>query len=210
MKEFVGGFCVGLSQIVVGHPLDTIKVLIQNKKSPYPHPLRTYYLGWKFPAASSLFYNSIAFPVYERYKSNGHFTAGAIAGAAATPIVYILDLGKIKQQMKIPIAPKTFATVRGLPSTSLREILATSAYFGTYQIAKEETNSPLLSGGIAGLANWTLTYPIDTIRTRQIAQNITPTAAFRQGKLWKGFTPCAIRAILVNSISFKIYELIVS
>ena len=210
IKEFLGGFCVGVSQVVVGHPLDTIKVLLQNNKPALGHPIRNYYFGWKFPALSSLFYNSIAFPVYEANKSQGAPLAGAIAGAAATPLVYILDLGKIKQQMKMPISIKTFHTVRGLPTTALREVLATSSYFGAYEFSKERTNSPLLSGGIAGLANWTLTYPIDTIRTRQIAQNISPTVAFKQGALWKGYAPCAARAIIVNSISFVIYDSIMT
>ena len=210
IKEFLGGFCVGVSHVVVGHPLDTIKVLLQNNKPALGHPIRNYYFGWKFPALSSLFYNSIAFPAYEANKSQGPPLAGAIAGAAVTPLVYIFDVGKIKQQMKMPITIKTFLTVRGLPSTTLREVLATSSYFGAYEFSKERTHSPFISGGVAGLANWTLTYPIDTIRTRQIAQNISPTAAFKQGALWKGYTPCAARAIIVNSISFVIYDSIMT
>ena len=56
------------------------------------------------------------------------------------------------------------------------------------------------------LVNWTLTYPIDVIRNRQMAQNIPYKKAIEQGNLWKGFSTCATRAIIVNSSSFYVYE----
>ena len=31
MNEFISGFFAGTAQTIVGHPLDTLKVLIQNK-----------------------------------------------------------------------------------------------------------------------------------------------------------------------------------
>ena len=205
MKDIIGGACVGISQVVVGHPLDTIKVLLQNGKSPFGLPLKHYYYGWKFPLLSSMFYNTIAFPVYERNKKRGHYIAGAISGAAVTPIVYILDVAKIKQQMKMPII---FANSRGLPATAAREILATSVYFGSYNEMREKKITPFFAGAGAGLLNWTFTYPIDTIRTRQITQNISALKAYRQGNLWRGFGPCAMRAVIVNGISFSIYDYI--
>ena len=64
----------------------------------------------------------------------------------------------------------------------------------------------MISGGIAGLLNWTFTYPIDVIRTRQMANNISIKKAINQGNLWKGYSACAMRAIIVNSASFYVYE----
>ena len=51
-------------------------------------------------------------------------------------------------------------------------------------------------------------YPIDVIMSRQIAQNISISQAYKQGALWKGFSICAFRAVLVNSINFSIYEFV--
>ena len=80
-------------------------------------------------------------------------------------------------------------------------------YFGGYFYCKHELKlSPLISGGIAGLLNWTFTYPIDVIRTRQMANNISIKKAINQGNLWKGYSACAMRAIIVNSASFYVYE----
>ena len=89
-----------------------------------------------------------------------------------------------------------------------REVLAMGSYFSSYYYFKDEKKcSILLSGGLAGLINWTLTYPLDVIRSRQIAQNISVKEAFNQKKLWGGYSACAFRAIIVNASSFYIYEI---
>ena len=83
-----------------------------------------------------------------------------------------------------------------------------SLYFGTYHKARDNGFNSFVSGGISGLANWTFSYPIDVIMSRQIAQNISISQAYKQGALWKGFSICAFRAVLVNSINFSIYEFV--
>ena len=89
----------------------------------------------------------------------------------------------------------------------LRESIAYSAYFKTYETLYDKYNlNSFLSGGIAGLINWTVTYPIDTIKTRQTAHNINIYDAYKMGKLWKGYLPCALRAIIVNSCGFYVYQ----
>ena len=45
---------------------------------------------------------------------------------------------------------------RGLFSTFLRESIAMSRYFGTYHKARDNGFNSFVSGGISGLANWTL------------------------------------------------------
>ena len=54
----------------------------------------------------------------------------------------------------------------------------------------------------------TFSYPLDVIMSRQIAQNISISQAFKQGALWRGYSICAFRAVLVNSINFSIYEFV--
>ena len=83
-----------------------------------------------------------------------------------------------------------------------REIIAFSSYFAVFENAKQNGIHPFFAGGLAGLANWTASYPIDVIRSRQIASNCTVKQAYDMGNLWKGFSLCALRAILVNSVDF--------
>ena len=207
MNEIIPGFCAGIAQTVVGHPLDTIKVLIQNKKPIKNLNLRDLYKGWRYPMAMSILFNSSVFPINEKiYKyTDNHYISGFITGIVVSPIVYTFDIGKIKQQTNQKIKFTDFYKTKGIYSTILRESLATSLYFGSYHFCKDNMDA-FFAGGIAGFTNWTLTYPLDVIRSRQIAQNISLIDAYRQKNLWNGFTVCIMRAVIVNASIFKVYD----
>ena len=46
MKDIIAASCIGIGQVLVGHPFDTTKVLIQNKQKWFGLPLKRYYKGW--------------------------------------------------------------------------------------------------------------------------------------------------------------------
>jgi hypothetical protein len=208
MSDFIAAACVGVAQISIGHPFDTTKILMQNNRKWFGLPFRNYYRGWRFPLCSAVILNSITFPTVERTKLYTHnsFLSGCIAGIAITPIVFCFDVGKIRQQTKQSVTIKTILNTRGRYSTFARETLASSVYFGSYFTCRDFGWHPLLSGGIAGLCNWTLTYPIDVIKSRQMAQNLTIKQALNMGNLWRGYPICATRAVIVNAIDFWVYE----
>ena len=211
MTDIFSGFCAGITQTLIGHPFDTIKVLIQNKRPIRHLKCKDLYRGWRYPMCMSTIFNATAFPIYERSFSytNNHYCSGAISGFIVSPIVYWFDVGKIKEQTKQKIHLKDFYKTKGLTCTFYRETLAMSVYFGSYSYFKNNLNfDPFFAGGAAGLANWSATYPLDVIRSRQIAQNISIHSAIKQQKLWRGFGICATRAIIVNASQFKIYEII--
>ncbi len=81
-----------------------------------------------------------------------------------------------------------------------------SSYFGSYNYLRSKEYHPLIAGGFAGLTNWTLTYPIEVVKNRQLAQNISILSAVKQGNIWKGYPICATRAFLVNAVNFWTYE----
>ena len=64
----------------------------------------------------------------------------------------------------------------------------------------------MVAGALAGLANWTMTYPFDIVKSRQIAQGLTIKEAINIGNLWKGYPVCATRAVIVNAVNFWTYE----
>jgi len=208
MSDFIAAACVGVAQVSIGHPFDTTKILMQNNRKWFGLPLRNYYRGWRFPLCSAVILNSITFPTVERTKpyTQNSFLSGCIAGIAITPIVFCFDVGKIRQQTKQSITIKTILNARGRYSTFARETIASSVYFGSYFTCRDFGWHPLLSGGIAGLCNWTLTYPIDVIKSRQMAQNLTIKQALNMGNLWRGFPICATRAFIVNAMDFWVYE----
>jgi hypothetical protein len=208
MSDFVAAMCVGIGQVSVGYPFDTAKVLIQNNRKWTGLSIRHYYRGCAFPMVNSVVLNCITFPTVERTKpyTKNSFISGALAGIIISPIVFCFDMGKIKRQTNKPLTLHTILNNKGRYSTFARESLASSVYFGSYFTCKDLGYNPLLSGGFAGLCNWTITYPIDVVKSRQISQNITIKEAVQMGGFWKGFHICAIRAVIVNSLSFWIYE----
>ena len=62
MKDFLIGGIIGLTQTLLGHPLDTIKVRIQNNKKWKNMKLTNYYKGCAYPISGLLIYNIVVFP----------------------------------------------------------------------------------------------------------------------------------------------------
>lgn len=201
MNDFGVGLAIGLVQSGLGHPLDTVKTLLQNGQSFRGLRPLAYYRGVAFPTVASLVFNGTAFPIFGKMHSKTNaYVAGAVAGLAIAPIDYAFDVGKIRRQ--------TLATTalhfRGMALSCSRTIVAMSVYFGVYFDLTDQYG-PLVAGAAAGLANWTVTYPLDLVSTRQIAQNLRIRDAV-SGNLFKGYLPCAVRAVLVNSVTFYVYE----
>ena len=208
MKYLIPPLAIALTEVSVGHPFDTAKVLVQNKKPWLGLPFCHYYRGWKFPLFCSSIFNCTVFPMYDysiKYTNN-FWLSGTLSGIIVSPMIFALDTFKIKKQINKPISLDLLKPMHGIWSTIGRETLAMTVHFGVYNTLKYEGYSPMVSGGTAGLMNWTITYPIDVVRARQIAQHISIKDAINMGNLWKGFPICATRAILVNSCTFSAYE----
>ena len=209
LNEIISGFFAGLTQIAVGHPFDTTKVLIQNKHKWFGLPLSSYYKGYKLPLLSAILINCSIFPIYEYTKqyTNNSFISGYISGSCIYPFIFISNIYKIKKQTNQKLTFSSFRPKYGYLSIYLRESLGMCFYFGFYNYCKEEKKyNSFISGAIAGLMNWTFTYPIDVIQSRQIAQEISIKEAILQKQLWKGYGVCSARAMIVNAVIFSAYE----
>lgn len=208
MSDIFASIFVGIGQVSIGHPFDTSIVLIQNNKKWLGLPLKKYYRGWRYPMVSSVIFNCTAFPIYERSKkyTNNNIYSGMLAGLAVWPSVFCFDVGKIKRQTSQSLKLKDIVTTPGKVATMSRELIAMPVYFGTYDYLRKKDFEIYMAGACAGIANWTITYPIETIRNRQIAQNITITEAIKQKKIFRGYPVCALRSVLVNAVNFYIYE----
>lgn len=212
MQDFFHGAISGVVQTIVGFPFDTLKIRIQNNERNIFE--KSLFSGISYPMRSSVANCAITFGVSSKLNSQGidEFCSGFVSGACIVPIVYISDTYKIQRQLhantsrfnKIPLTDLLIR--RGKISTFFRESFAFAIYFKSYSIVNKHLNNPFLSGGIAGLLNWTATYPLDVIRNREIAQNIKFMDAYKMGNLWKGFSFCALRAVKVNAIGFYVYE----
>ena len=211
MDDFLAGSISGFSQTLIGHPFDTLKVNFQNNPRTTFHSFqfRDLWRGLMYPMGFSILTNAVAFSsssFLSQLCNHNHYVSGFLSGILVSPIVHFQDIGKINRQLGQPITLRSFQTLRGIHVSVLRESTALSIYFGSYYSLREQGYNPYISGGFSGWLNWTLTYPIDVIRGRVYGQCVSMKHAFQQGQLWRGYTLCATRAILVNSVGFAVYE----
>tara|TARA_Y100000816_G_C26036674_1_gene542796 strand:- start:276 stop:926 length:651 start_codon:yes stop_codon:yes gene_type:complete len=212
MTEFIAAAGAGLAQVAIGHPFDTIKVNIQNKKNWKVLKPRQLYRGAKYPLVSSTFFNCTVFPTYEKTKkhTNSRVFSGFLSGLLVTPVVFFFDTATVLRQTGQKVKLRNIINGYGKWPTLTRECIAMSVYFSSYDYLKTQNINPLLCGSMAGVVNWSLTYPIDVVRNRQMAQNIGLIAAVKQKNFWKGFNICLTRAVVVNAGIFGTYEYIKS
>ena len=207
--EFFAGICNGIVQNTVGHPFDTLKVLIQNRVSIKNITLSDMYRGYKYPLYNQILTNSFALDLHSKLKIKGiknEFINGAVIGGAITPFAFFFDVLKIKRQNEMKYCFKDFIKPISFGLTLSREVIAYSLYFGSYFEMRKRDIHPGIAGGLAGCLNWTLTYPMDTIRTRYITFDKTLLECVLMQHFWKGYNICMVRAFLVSSFGFTAYE----
>lgn len=236
--DLLSGGLSGATQLIIGHPLDTLKTYKQNSKNKFSitlNDVRKLYYGISFPLVSNLINNAILFSNYNYFKEKIRNTkskntkqnnnliniqSGMAAGFVSSPIMYMFDYSKIRRQMERK--PKFFTMnlkkLNALPISSFRHILAYGIYFPMYDYLKNERKiHPILSGGLAGLSNWGITYFLDTLKTRQIHYSISLHEAWKKGGdtnikrflgLYKGYRLMLFRAFPTNALGFYSYQVI--
>lgn len=278
VEYFICGGVGGVCTVVVGHPLDTIKVRLQTMTTePGKPPQYTgtmdcakkivskegffgLYKGMGTPlvAVSPIF--ALCFFGYgvgrkifnvdsPDNKYLRVFAAGTFAGLVTTVITApgervkcLLQIqggssGPKKYNGPVDAFKKLYkeggisSIYRGSVATAMRDMPASGMYFLTYNTLTDYFNKPgeppnllyaLLSGGIAGCANWTVGMPSDTLKSRlQTAPEGTYPGGVRQvfaellkkegiTALYKGFIPVILRAFPANAACFGGFELTAS
>ena len=208
--EFISGTCNGISQAFSGHPLDTIKVLQQNNKSWYGLKFIELYRGVKYPLYYKIVTKSLCFDLDKKINVNNDYARNAVVGLYLAPFTHFIDLFKIYRQngKKVTdISYNDFINYRGFMCTISRDVVAYSLYIPIYSMMKKNEHNVIVSGATAGIVNWTASYPLDVIRTRQITYNKnTLQESINMGSIWKGYKACAMRAIITSALGFTVYE----
>lgn len=203
------GCCAGMTQVAVGHPLDTVKVLQQSGKSWRGLMLKDYYRGGMAVLPNAMVKNSIIMPVFFRVreKTNSDFISGVIAGLSCAPSQYIFDFMKIKEQTYKKYEIKDVIKGKGKLVTMTKESLGFGFYFKSFYYCKDELKlSAPISGGISGLSLWSILYPLDTLKTRQISGDIILKDALKKRRLYSGFGPCILRSMIANSAIWTVVD----
>lgn len=112
---------------------------------------------------------------------------------------------------------------RGFYATVVRDVPGFMIQFYTYESLKRtfdvnESKFGLMTvGGIAGMIGWFVTYPQDIVKTNiQLKRDMKPTSFWTTAigmvqkngirSLFRGLTPCLLRAFPVNGVGFMAYE----
>ncbi len=208
-NELFHGFVSGLTQSMIGHPMDTYKTWLQVKHIE-PLTFKSLYRGITYPAFTNGGITAVGFYVYEHYKKNygtyGMFYGGILSGVVTGTISCYIDYKKIADQLNTKIV--TFPKM-GILTTVMREIPACLTYFPIYDIVRSHGVSPFLSGGIAGITCWISSYWADVINTNVMSgKSFTTTInTLKFGDYFKGLKIALPRAFIVNAIGYFFYEL---
>lgn len=116
---------------------------------------------------------------------------------------------------------------RGFGITYGREIPFMMLYFGAYEGFRQyftvnnniSAFGQIMSGGLAGALAWAIVYPFDVVKThaqasptgggvKEIFLKLTKERGY--AGLYKGWTPCVIRAFPSNAVLFYFYELCIT
>lgn len=219
------------------------------------------YKGIQSPLFGLTFFNAVQFLSYGQAKTlfqkgNQELTipqyvlAGALVGFTVSFVESPIDLMKSQLQVQYAgstpkynglydCARKIFqeggvrGVYQGLQATMIRDIPATAAYFGAYELARkglkgehEDLNKMsawkiLMAGGIGGMAYWASTFPFDVVKStiqtdatklseRKYKGWVDCFKAIHQQLGWKGFfrgfAPCMVRSFPANATCFLAYE----
>lgn len=199
-NDFLNGFFVGISQIVVGYPFDTVKTVFQTGKSNIGW--KNIYRGSQFQFLNNAIVNSALFGLNNKiYKlTDSYYLSGMVSGFISSFIICPFEQLKVKKQLNIDIKLPLYTAIK---PTIYREVPACALYFGNYHQLRKMGFNEFISGGISGTASWILTYPFDIYKTQMQAG--TKIDLFCR-QAWKALPIIVIRAFLVNGVSFNLYS----
>mmetsp|Transcript_15150 Transcript_15150/g.21145 ORF Transcript_15150/g.21145 Transcript_15150/m.21145 type:complete len:299 (+) Transcript_15150:86-982(+) len=235
--------------------MDCVKVTIKEEG------LIGLYKGIQSPLFGLTFFNAVQFLSYGQAKSlvqtgnqelsiPQYILAGALVGFTVSFVESPIDLMKSQLQVQYSgsaakynglydCAKKIFqeggirGVYQGLQATMIRDIPATAAYFGAYELARKGMKGPnedldkmaawkiLIAGGIGGMAYWASTFPLDVVKST--IQTDATKISERKYKGWmdcfksihqqlgwkgffRGFAPCMVRSFPANATCFLAYE----
>ncbi|TNN17944.1 Mitochondrial basic amino acids transporter isoform 1 [Schistosoma japonicum] len=150
LNEFLSGAIGGLAGLTVGHPMDTVKVIMQNSPKNLSCKevtflisqigIKRFFTGLSVPFYSYGFINAVIFTVYKKSLSILDATgqsplanamAGAIAGVVQLIPAVPIEVIKIQQQSKATYPGEKQLTARKCIHTILRMNGFTGLYSGT-------------------------------------------------------------------------------
>ena len=220
IRPFFAGAVAGVCGAVVGQPFETIKIRSQLQISYFAktgglgHVVRDMFRGLSSQIAIQVLGNCALFGVYESIKSILHIphdefcgVAAGAAGVVEASLYTTLERIKSLHQCRVPNAVEVALRdpLKGAIPMFAREIPGNVIYLGTFSyLTQEKKISAAWAGGAAGLAYWSLLYPIDVWKSH--VQMGRPLSFLDVKSLYRGFFWCVVRSVPVSAAIFHTYD----
>lgn len=149
--EYLIGNVFGMSQIIIGYPLDTIKTHIQNNKplTIFKNNPKLLYAGIKYPLIQNSIGSGILFGNYDFFCNHvdHEIAAGVLTGITSALFITPFDFRKVNAQyygnnFKMPFNRTLKQRIKlyygAVHYTTAREILSIPAYFSTFHYLNEK------------------------------------------------------------------------
>jgi len=212
MDDVYNGFVAGSAQTIIGHPFDTIKTRIQMGMG---YKLIGLYRGFFPPLVGGCVQNSFLFGTekYLEKKMPNSFWAGFVSGGLSTLLISPAEYVKCNMQknsnLSVMDVVRNGNMMRGFGTTFVRDSVGFGIYFSLYEYLQRKSDNSLINGGLAGVASWIYSYPIDTVKTIQQTEGRSLFCIMRgmdMRSLCGGMGWMIGRAFLVNAGIFYIFE----
>ena len=209
--EYLVGYCVGISQTIIGYPFDTIKTRLQTNSVKIGKP-KSIWMGIRYPLINSTLINTITFGNRDYFirKTDNYVLSYTLVGLINGVVQNQLDNAKVKSQVTGETAklPRKFV-LNGMKYSVLLETISMPIYFLTFDyLHKEKKINSFQSGGMAGINSWFWLYPIDTLKSRSYlnpGKSLRELIKLEKTSLYRGLSFALLRAYLVNGVAFSVY-----
>lgn len=199
---FLGG-CTAALQTLLGHPLETLKVRLQQGTTDGRALVINVYTGWRVAFLTQWCVHPVFFACYQQCRrlDQPPWLSGAVTGCATALLLQPIELRKTLLQSGAQLPPLTVAAwTRGWPWLLGREVVGTACYWDVFE-RSVVVASPWTAGAAAGVCSWLVSYPIDVCKTRVQTQCGRFT-----GTQHRALAVTLLRAALVNGSTLSLYD----
>jgi len=200
MEKIKNSFIAGFTELVVTHPIDYYKNLIQkNYSSPIKQILKNPLLGIK-PKIIGIIPMRMSFWLGLDYCKNNNFNllkSSLFIGTSQTIIDYPLE--QIKMNQIFNSTPKNYFGAI-LPHYG-RNLLFVSSFL----YFQNKIDNPFLSGAIGGIVGSIISQPLDELKTHYQSGQIN-YPKWELKNYFKGLIPRASICLVSMSIGYGVYS----
>jgi len=237
IKSLIAGVLGSLSSLLVGYPLETIRIRMQYGKPLNYRLYKNVYKGFSYPLLTVIPISSLNFFIFDTIRNKNIFKnplvntcySSCISSTLTLPISIPIEFNKCNAQVNnsynaISKIKKDgyLSLYKGSHLTFIRFVPGYIIYFTGYQYWRDkmpiDNKYSIIAGACVGVTIWSLILPVDIVKNRILTgvnsnfRECCNDIYLRYGLkgFYRGFIPAIIRCIPTNAAYFYVIETIKS